>query len=558
MAFNVITPSQRVSQFPDDLHLKDGGKLWCIWCDRELGYKRKDAIMDHFKSTTHTNNKASRKKSSAPISGRQKTESLRKLFEESDSDSSTSFEGFDSPVSSHKDSTQSSNYSTPNQEISVDESRKSGRSRKRPARLSDDVTTVPGVADQAAFISTMAKRRKTESDSSSSLSSTPPIRMRSMPIKKQLSFSARKPDLSPPTSPVQKDSLKMKFSRKPGKQPDNSAEKNVKVVTKPAGGKGLKLKFIWKKKNTAKSPRDSNNISQVDSDGEVVEDAESSAISTGMDEDVPVVEDRPDVSAKQRVTHKSKEVLTPMTPKLNITQSKYDAVKSTQSKSDASKRKSTDGPPPKRPKTKKTPPVPDDKKRKLTAYMIWAKPMREKITKQYPGLEFADVSKKLGDMWKKLPDKAKQMIKVKAMTANPSRSISTTATKKGGRMIETGPKRHQQPSKQISSPPPPPIFADPQIAMDKELSRLSAPSTEPLDSAAYFSLLGESFSNLSAKTKTGTQTIQGADTVLLDSLLCAMVPLISLLRQIPELQDCVDQATLKNCFSNIAHIVPGL
>lgn len=548
MAVN-ITPSQRVRQFPDDLHLKDGERLCCIWCDRELGYRRKDSLVDHFKSITHINNKASRKKQasskalSTSTSSHEKSENLRKLFEESDSDSSTSFEGFDSPASSRKDRQQ--NFSTPNQESHVDESRKSGRSRKRPARLSDDTSEVPGIADQAAFISTMAKRQKTESDSSSSISSTPPVRMRSMPIKKQLSYSAKKSDSSPPTSAIPKGSLKMKFSRKTGKQPD-SAEKNMKVVTKPAG-KGLKLKFIWKKKHSSKSgdvgksPKGSDS-SPVETEGDSVEDAETSTMNAELEN---VVKEPVRMSADKATIQKPKEILS--------------SLNTTQSKSVVPKRKSTEGTSPRKPKTKKTPPASDDKKRKVTAYMVWAKQMREKITKQYPGLEFADVSKKLGDMWKKLPDKAKQMIKVKNMTSHPSRSISTTATKKGGKMIETGPKKQQQQqhSKQVSLPPAP-LFADPEIAMNKELARLPPPSSEPLDSAAFFSLLGESFSNLSAKTKTGTQTIQGADTVLLDSLLCAMVPLISLLRQIPELHDCVDQDTLKNCFSNIAHIVPGL
>lgn len=547
MAF--VTPAERVAQFPDELHLRNGGQLWCIWCDRELNPRRKDGIMDHFKSKTHINNKRDRKNNATGRSPANATpehdSNLRKLFEESDSDSGTSFEGFDSPSSTKKK--ESGGDLSPMSSLDLtDDARKSGRQRKRPARLSEDVAAVGGITDQAAFISTMAKKRKIESDESSN--SSPPIRVRSMPIKKQLSYSARKSDSTPPPSPVKKGSLKMKIAKNPGKQPDGygTAEKNVKVVAKPASGKGLKLKFVWKKKQTSKS-HDMSNTSQNSEDLSHSEDDDKAQKpeTTVVGNDFKGTAEKIVKTPEKKITPVKRT--DPIPPKPAAKHSKPDVAKDP--------KKNLDAPAPK--KTKKAPVAGDDRKRKVTAYMVWAKQMREKITRQYPGLEFADVSKKLGNMWKRMPEKAKQMIKVRDLAGGGARNASpATPPKKGGRMIETGPKK-QQNAKQISSAPTP-VYANPESTMNKELSRLPPPSTEPLDSAAYFSLLGDTFGNLSAKTKLGSQVVQGADTVLLDSLLCAMVPLMALLRQIPELSDCIDPSTLRNCFSNIAHIVPGL
>ena len=36
--------------------------------------------------------------------------------------------------------------------------------------------------------------------------------------------------------------------------------------------------------------------------------------------------------------------------------------------------------------------------------------MRKQVADQYPGLQFGEVSKKLGNLWKKIPDKEKQVI----------------------------------------------------------------------------------------------------------------------------------------------------
>ena len=48
-------------------------------------------------------------------------------------------------------------------------------------------------------------------------------------------------------------------------------------------------------------------------------------------------------------------------------------------------------------------------KRRVSAYNLWSSRMRRQVQTQYPGLQFGEVSRKLGTLWKKIPDKEKQV-----------------------------------------------------------------------------------------------------------------------------------------------------
>ena len=55
----------------------------------------------------------------------------------------------------------------------------------------------------------------------------------------------------------------------------------------------------------------------------------------------------------------------------------------------------------------------------------------------------------------------------------------------------------------------------------------------------------------------GQIAVSGSLSVLLDSLLCALGPLVCLTQQVPEL-NVVPQETLSRTLDNIAYIMPGL
>lgn len=84
---------------------------------------------------------------------------------------------------------------------------------------------------------------------------------------------------------------------------------------------------------------------------------------------------------------------------------------------------------------------------------------------------------------------------------------------------------------------------------------------KPIDVAAHLKLLGESLTIIGERLKEheGQIAVSGSLSVLLDSLLCALGPLLCLTQQIPELQEnCCDPEQLTNTLDNVAFIMPGL
>ncbi|CAH0556136.1 unnamed protein product [Brassicogethes aeneus] len=84
---------------------------------------------------------------------------------------------------------------------------------------------------------------------------------------------------------------------------------------------------------------------------------------------------------------------------------------------------------------------------------------------------------------------------------------------------------------------------------------------KPIDVAAHLKLLGESLTIIGERLKEheGQIAVSGSLSVLLDSLLCALGPLLCLTQQIPELQEnCCDPTELLNTLDNVAFIMPGL
>ncbi|XP_029993742.1 HMG box-containing protein 4 [Sphaeramia orbicularis] len=81
----------------------------------------------------------------------------------------------------------------------------------------------------------------------------------------------------------------------------------------------------------------------------------------------------------------------------------------------------------------------------------------------------------------------------------------------------------------------------------------------PISAAAYLHLLGESLALIGHHLQETNKLVCVSSSVslLLDSLLCALAPLISLTSQIPELRSCL-QHTLDSTLENISYVMPGL
>ncbi|XP_023227520.1 HMG box-containing protein 4-like [Centruroides sculpturatus] len=201
----------------------------------------------------------------------------------------------------------------------------------------------------------------------------------------------------------------------------------------------------------------------------------------------------------------------------------------------------------KKPKKKETKKKNESKpNRPMTAYMLWCSENRRKIVAQHSDMDFAQISKKMGEIWKLMPEKEKMAWKRKAKKAAHK-----------GSMISTGRPNHSHPK----------FLSKTHTTNNNKLDEVRSPNhegfrpvgTSSLDVAAHLKLLGESLSIIGQRLTEheGQIAVSGSLSVLLDSTLCALGPLLCLTSQMPELNGC-SQETLCHILDNIAYIMPGL
>ncbi|CAH7299670.1 Hmgxb4 [Phodopus roborovskii] len=169
--------------------------------------------------------------------------------------------------------------------------------------------------------------------------------------------------------------------------------------------------------------------------------------------------------------------------------------------------------------------------------------------------DFGELSKKLAEVWKQLPEKDKLIWKQKAqyLQHKQNKAEATTVKRKASGAEGSGKVRASSVgilSPQKKSPP---------TTMLLPASPAKAPETEPIDVAAHLQLLGESLSLIGHRLQEteGMVAVSGSLSVLLDSIICALGPLACLTTQLPELNGCPKQV-LSNTLDNIAYIMPGL
>ena len=208
-------------------------------------------------------------------------------------------------------------------------------------------------------------------------------------------------------------------------------------------------------------------------------------------------------------------------------------------------------------RTKRTKKEGDDKPKKkrnavITAYMIWSKEYRSKIQQDCPDLDFADVSRKLGEIWQSMPEKERI----------PWRRKAQKLVAKGSSIISTGKPRAISQNAKISNSP---ISANQAVFNSDDYSNTSIEDlwepigTSPMDVSAHLTLLGESLSIIGQRLKehNGQIAVSGSLSVLLDSTLCAIGPLLCLTQLHPSLDGCYEE-THKKTLDNIAYIMPGI
>ncbi|XP_038612191.1 HMG domain-containing protein 4 isoform X2 [Tachyglossus aculeatus] len=195
------------------------------------------------------------------------------------------------------------------------------------------------------------------------------------------------------------------------------------------------------------------------------------------------------------------------------------------------------------------------KKKNMSAYQVFCKEYRVTIVAEHPGIDFGELSKKLAEVWKQLPEKDKLVWKQKAQyLQHKQNKAEATTVKRKAAGPEGSVKAKASPVGVLS-----PHKKSPASTVVFSPSPAKVPETEPIDVAAHLQLLGESLSLIGHRLQEteGMVAVSGSLSVLLDSIICALGPLACLTTQLPELNGCPKQV-LSNTLDNIAYIMPGL
>ncbi|KAM6137971.1 LOW QUALITY PROTEIN: HMG domain-containing protein 4 [Pterocles gutturalis] len=189
------------------------------------------------------------------------------------------------------------------------------------------------------------------------------------------------------------------------------------------------------------------------------------------------------------------------------------------------------------------------KKKNMSAYQVFCR-YRTTILSEHPGIDFGELSKKLAEVWKQLPEKDKLIWKQKAQYLQQQNKAEATTVKKAS--SSDGAPKKLLPG--VISP----HKKSPTSTVMVSSSPAKAPETDPIDVAAHLQLLGESLSLIGHRLQEeGMVAVSGSLSVLLDSIICALGPLTCLTAQLPELNGC-PKHVLSNTLDNIAYIMPGL
>ncbi|XP_054845233.1 HMG domain-containing protein 4 isoform X2 [Eublepharis macularius] len=195
------------------------------------------------------------------------------------------------------------------------------------------------------------------------------------------------------------------------------------------------------------------------------------------------------------------------------------------------------------------------KKKNMSAYQVFCKEYRVNIVAEHPGIDFGELSKKLAEVWKQLPEKDKLVWKQKAQyLQHKQNKAEATTVKRKATSSEGAPKLKASLTGVLS-----PHKKSPSSTVMLSSSPVKVPETDPIDVAAHLQLLGESLSLIGHRLQEteGMVAVSGSLSVLLDSIICALGPLACLTSQLPELNGC-PKHVLSNTLDNIAYIMPGL
>ncbi|XP_048488061.1 HMG box-containing protein 4 [Plutella xylostella] len=207
----------------------------------------------------------------------------------------------------------------------------------------------------------------------------------------------------------------------------------------------------------------------------------------------------------------------------------------------------------------------DKGKTRITAYMMWAKEARNDLLRKHPDMDFSAISKRLGEMWANVNYNERYLWKRKAkrFAMQKEQSLAAAAAKL---IYNSKPAPRQYGS--VGRPPARPKPASPTTPPSQALVPVSSAGASAAaaraqgcgaaEVAAHLRLLGESLAIIGERLKEheGQIAVSGSVSVLLDTLLCALAPLLAITRALPAVAPPPPLAA--DTLHNIAYIMPGL
>ncbi|KAL0809294.1 hypothetical protein ABMA28_011510 [Loxostege sticticalis] len=227
----------------------------------------------------------------------------------------------------------------------------------------------------------------------------------------------------------------------------------------------------------------------------------------------------------------------------------------------------------------------DKGKTRITAYMMWAKEARNELLRKHPDMDFSAISKRLGEMWANVNYNERYLWKRKAKRfaiqkeqqsgqpgANKIISNLNSVPRPLGNPGPGRPPANRAPKQPMTASPPQQALV-PVSSPGNTLAANAAASAAAIaagsgvyrvsgcgavEVAAHLRLLGESLAIIGERLKEheGQIAVSGSVSVLLDTLLCSLAPLLCVTRAVPALAP--PPRLLQHTLHNIAYIMPGL
>lgn len=196
----------------------------------------------------------------------------------------------------------------------------------------------------------------------------------------------------------------------------------------------------------------------------------------------------------------------------------------------------------------------DKGKSRCTAYMLWSNEARKKIATNEPHLDFPSISRKMGDMWSNVPKHEKNLWKRKAQ--NLGIKQKRTILKEVSNPTPASYKPHSTNTNFLNRP----LKIRPKVTNVQPSTGSPVKVNDTTNIAAHFRLLGENLAIIGERLKEheGQIAISGGLSVLLDSLLCSIGPLLCLTTQLPAVNKNDLEANLASILDNITYVMPGL